>query len=136
LNHSENHLEKFEAEDVASGVYGVKEIHNHISVLKDAAPYAYQYEYNYYYPYGDKDDYSYDPSKTDFEIEEDIADQIWWSPYVNLSEVDIEVENGVATLSGDVDSWSEYYYAERNAFDGGALAVENNLNVTYTPVNN
>jgi osmotically-inducible protein OsmY len=49
-----------------------------------------------------------------------IEDQLWWSPFVDANEVTVEVEDGVATLSGTADSWSERGAARDNAYDGGA----------------
>jgi len=67
--------------------------------------------------------------KTDEAIERDIEDQIFWSPFVNTFEVDVGVENGVATLTGSVDSWSEWRAARRNAYEGGATKVINRLEI-------
>ncbi|MEE4310295.1 MAG: BON domain-containing protein, partial [candidate division KSB1 bacterium] len=39
--------------------------------------------------------------------------------------------DGVVTLTGTVDNWSEYNSAEKNAFEGGAKDVENRLIVEY-----
>lgn len=69
--------------------------------------------------------------KADWEIEADIEDELWWSPYVDANQVEVSVDNGVATLSGTVETWSERNSAEKNAFDGGAKDVRNNLTVTY-----
>jgi osmotically-inducible protein OsmY len=69
--------------------------------------------------------------KPDREIESDINDQLWWSPFVDSDDVEVEVENGVATLSGEVDTWSEWDAATENAFEGGAKDVRNELDVNY-----
>jgi osmotically-inducible protein OsmY len=61
------------------------------------------------------------------EIKDDIETQFWWSPYVDLEEIEVSIDDGIATLTGTVDSWLEYDLAERNAYDGGAVAVDNNL---------
>jgi hypothetical protein len=37
------------------------------------------------------------------------------------------VDDGVATLTGTVDSWSEYDAAVNNAYEGGAVYVDNEL---------
>lgn len=127
----DNYQEKFEAEEIASTIYGVSQVKNKLITDLTATPYAFDYNSYYYYPYGVK--YNNHPvsAKSDREIKEDIENQIWWSPYVNLTDVDIEVDNGIAQLSGEVDSWSEYNYAEKNAYDGGAIFVENDLIVDY-----
>jgi len=41
----------------------------------------------------------------------------------------VKVENGVATLTGTVDSWSEYRAATENAYEGGASSVKNELKI-------
>ena len=48
---------------------------------------------------------------------------------VRLS-VDDGVDDGVATLTGTVEDWSEYRAATENAIEGGAVAVDNDLLVT------
>ncbi len=123
----DNYFEKYEAGDIASNVKGVKAVKNNLVVDFESIPYVYDYSYDHYYPYGQTYTYGYTPVKSDMEIAEDIEDQIWWSPQVNLDDVDIKVNSGIAILTGTVDSWSEYYHAEKNAFEGGALTVDNNL---------
>jgi osmotically-inducible protein OsmY len=41
------------------------------------------------------------------------------------------VTNGIATLTGTVGSWSERQAATKNAYDGGATLVSNDLTVDY-----
>ena len=67
--------------------------------------------------------------RPDWEIRADIKDQLWWSPFVDASEVMVEVDAGVATLSGEVETWGERQAAEQNAFEAGARAVRNDLTV-------
>ena len=44
-------------------------------------------------------------------------------------DVDIEVDDGTVTLKGRVDSWSEYNAAANNAYEAGAVYVDNELTV-------
>jgi osmotically-inducible protein OsmY len=125
----ENYLEKYEAEDAAATIYGVEEVKNKLNVEVDAVPYAYDYNDQFYYPYSRDPRFNYSTTKTDWEIEQDVENQIWWSPFVNLSDVAVEIDNGIAILEGTVDSWNEYYHAEKNAFEGGALGVDNDLEI-------
>ncbi len=67
--------------------------------------------------------------KSDWEIKQDIESQLWWSPYVDAADVEVAVKNGVATLTGKVDSWGERRATRKNAYDGGALRVNNYLKV-------
>jgi osmotically-inducible protein OsmY len=123
-----NYFEKYHAENVASSINGVYEVFNNIDVTgSDPVPYAFDYSYRYYYPYMTYDRDGFVSTRKDMEIKEDIERQFWWSPFVNLDEIELNIENGVATLSGKVDSWLQYDLAERNAYDGGAIAVDNNL---------
>jgi osmotically-inducible protein OsmY len=69
--------------------------------------------------------------KPDWEIRQNVKDQLWWSPFVEADDINIAVDDGVVTLSGTVDSWSERDDAEKNAFQGGAKDVNNNLAVDY-----
>jgi osmotically-inducible protein OsmY len=45
----------------------------------------------------------------------------------------VAVDNGVAVLTGTVDTWSERQAAAENARQGGAIMVDNNLKVNYGP---
>jgi osmotically-inducible protein OsmY len=71
--------------------------------------------------------------KTDWEIKEDIEDELFWSPFVDSNEVRVSVKDGVATLTGVVDTWRERGAAADNAYDDGAKEVRNYLRVTYGP---
>ncbi len=50
---------------------------------------------------------------------------------MDSDDVAVAVDDGVVTLSGTVSSWSEFQDAEKNAFQGGAKDVVNNLAVDY-----
>ena len=133
----ESYYEKAEADDVAARVYGVAEVDNNLVVrdtgeLVIADPYVdedwYVYDYDWYdYPDVDL------TTVSDWEILEDIQDELFWSPYVDSDEVTVTVDGGVATLTGTVDSWTEREAATENAREGGALAVDNDLAVRYGP---
>lgn len=69
------------------------------------------------------------PHKEDEAIEEDIEDQLFWSPYVDADSISVSVEDGVATLAGTVGSFSERLTAIENAHQGGAREVRNRLSV-------
>lgn len=129
----DNFFEKYHAEDIASTVYGVVNVNNNIDVDDD---FAYDDDY-YYYEYYDWNSYypstytsfAYTSPLTDWEIKSNIESELWWSPFVNRDEVNITVDNGVATLTGEVDTRGERQAAADNAFEGGAEAVVNNLEV-------
>jgi osmotically-inducible protein OsmY len=71
------------------------------------------------------------PGRPDWEIREEIRDQLFWSPFVDDDDVTVTVENGLATLRGEVATWSEREAAERNALDAGARQVRNELEVVH-----
>jgi osmotically-inducible protein OsmY len=101
----DSQFEKDQAEDVASHVAGVIAVDNNITVA------------------------STPPLKSDWEIRQDIRDELWWSPYVDSDELDVSVKNGVATLRGLVDNWAEQRAAIENVYEGGALSVRDELTV-------
>jgi osmotically-inducible protein OsmY len=101
---ADSEFEKVYAETVAAGVPGVVDVRNDMRVR---AP----------------------RRRADRAIERDIEDELLWSPFVDSDEVNVTVRNGVATLTGSVDTWADYAWAEENAREGGARAVENDLSV-------
>lgn len=132
-----SNFERARADNLAARQRGVVVVHNFINVLKPSEsayePYAenwYLYDYDWYG--------SYDTSPpaargSDWKIEKDIRDRIFWSPYVEGEDVNVEVEDGAAILTGTVDTWNERQAAERNAWKAGAASVDNNLTVNYGP---
>lgn len=127
----DSYFEKGQADDIASRINGATEVVNNLEVQNFESMVVYDpYVYDYY-PYTN-DWYDYQPYYTftsDVEIEDDINDELWWSPFVDADEVTVAVANGVATLTGTVDTWSEYEAATENAYEGGATWVYNNLAV-------
>lgn len=125
----DSYFEKAQAEDAASRVTGVEEVSNALTVTNTNWPVVYDpYVYDWYtYDYGW---YDYEPAyttRTDAEIKDNINDHMWWSPLVDSDEVTVLVDDGVATLTGTVDSWAERRSAAENALEGGATRVENEL---------
>lgn len=126
----DTYFEKAEAERVALGATGVTDVRNKLVV---GYPDRLGFD-----PYVDTwllDDYPWYVGpprvqrKSDWRITRDIEDELMWSPYVDGDDVDVSVSGGVATLSGTVDSWSEFNAARENAFEGGAVAVINRIEV-------
>jgi hypothetical protein len=52
-----------------------------------------------------------------------------WSPFIDAGDVEVTVEAGIATLTGTVDSISEYDVARENAFEGSAIGVINKIGI-------
>lgn len=122
--------EKAEASDVALGVAGVVAVDNQLSVTYPLplvqSPYLLPYS-----PYLAPDS-RYVPAVplgSDPQISWAIRDQIYWSPLVSLDRVSVEVKNGVATLTGAVDTWQAYVEASDCAYRGGAIRVNNRITV-------
>ena len=123
------HYEKAHAEDLTARLGGVVAVENRLVVMEAPKPYASD-------PYVDEwrmTDYEWyriPPLATatgDAAIQEEIERELFWSPFVEADQVEVAVENGVAILSGTVDSWSEYNAATANAQESGAVDVENNM---------
>lgn len=129
----DSYFEKSKAEDIATKTNGVINVENNLTVNDNNDYYFYDY-YGWntmYPPYHIDVEQNY---KTDYAIKHDIVDELWWSPYVNQGDVTVQVDNGIATLTGTVDTKREKLFAEINALEGGANQVENNLVVdNYKP---
>jgi osmotically-inducible protein OsmY len=69
--------------------------------------------------------------KSDWLIRSDTEDHLFWSPFVDEEDIDIQVADGIVTLKGTVETWAERNAAERNAYEAGAKDVINELTVTY-----
>jgi len=76
--------EKFHASDVVSRVWGVVEIQNNVAI---------------HYP---------GIYVTDDRIEREIRKKLMWSFVIDAGDIDVTVEEGVATLNGEVSDWREY----------------------------
>jgi osmotically-inducible protein OsmY len=71
--------------------------------------------------------------KTDSEVQRSVQDELNWEPGVtNASKIGVAVKDGVVTLTGVVNSYTEKWAAERAAkrvFGVNALAVELEVNL-------
>jgi osmotically-inducible protein OsmY len=94
---------------VAAGVKGVVEVSNEVDVRRAWA------------------------WKSDWEIREDVREQLFWSPLVEGEGVRIRVTDGIVTLEGEVTTWGERNEAVENAYQGGARRVIDRLDVEYGP---
>jgi len=129
----DSYYEKIEAEEVTSSVPGVTAVLNDLTVA-DAEypnydPYVDPYDFTVYEWYTDPEPVENASGMTDREMLDSIQDELWWSPFVDSTEVAVTVNDGVATLTGTVDSYSEEQSAVENAREGGAVAVVNQLEV-------
>lgn len=101
--------EKHRAENLAATVKGVVDVANHLQVARQAVQ----------------------RKASDSKIEESIESRLYWSPFVDSDEVEVTVEDGVATLTGLVDTMQERQAAKNSAIEGGAIAVDNQLTVGH-----
>lgn len=123
-------FEKRRAGDLASRVNGVEVVNNRLDTDYEAPlvvdPYVYE-GFPSVHTW-----FEYEPAYTDradADIRESIEDQLWWSPFVESDAITVIVDDGVATLEGTVDSYLERSIATENALEGGAIAVDNDLEV-------
>ncbi|HEX9819287.1 MAG TPA: nicotinate phosphoribosyltransferase [Methylomirabilota bacterium] len=69
-------------------------------------------------------------SKTDTQIHHDVLEELKWDSRVDETEVGVEVDNGVVTLTGTVTSWAKRMAAEEAAHRvSGVLDVANDVKV-------
>lgn len=65
---------------------------------------------------------------TDAEIQQDVLDELDWDPEIKVTDVGVEVDDGVVTLTGTVKSFHEKMVAEDAAFRvTGVRAVANDI---------
>lgn len=107
--HVDTSFEKNRASDVVESIDGIVDVSNYL-VIEDAWQ-----------------------GGEDWEIADDIRGQLFWSPFVDSDQVNVTVVDGVATLDGTVGTIGERAAAVRNAYEGGARLVDNNLRVDYGP---
>lgn len=124
-------FEKAEAFDVASRIAGITSVDDGITVTDQVIPYVYSAFIDPYVPYVENwYVVAIRPSGSDADIQNRIKSEIAWSPFVELSDVNVAVSNGKATLTGTVHSPLERAAAERCAVEAGAVAVDNELKVS------
>ncbi len=97
--------EKNLAESVASGIKGVVDVENNITVRK-----AWKW-------------------RSDNQVKKSIKRRLFWSPFVDSDNISVDVKDGIAVLSGTVNSWYELKSAVQSAFKGGAKSVKSQLKI-------
>ncbi len=53
--------------------------------------------------------------KTDTQLQQDVIAELRWEPSVNAAHIGVEVDHGIVTLAGHVDSYTEKWAAEQVA---------------------
>ncbi|NCI52056.1 BON domain-containing protein [Sediminibacterium roseum] len=72
--------------------------------------------------------------KTDAQIQRDVMDELLWEPYLQSSQIGVAVNNGIVTLSGQVDSYLKKSHAEKAAKRvAGVKAVAEDIQVGISP---
>ena len=67
---------------------------------------------------------------TDEEIQQNVLDELAWDPEIEATDVGVEVDDGVVTLTGTVETFAQKWAAERAALRvEGVRAVANNVQV-------
>lgn len=72
--------------------------------------------------------------KTDLQLQEDVMKELQWEPSVNAAHIGVQVQEGIVTLSGHVDTFAQKWSAENAAqrVQGfKALAVEITVKLLY-----
>ncbi len=131
----DSYFEKGEADEVAAATFGITKVNNNLVVSDLYHPYGYD-PYIDEYPTRTYDWYDNSVLRnglSDWEIRQDVKDELWWSPFVDSDDITVTVDNGVATLTGTVQTFDEYQTAAENALEGGAVSVDNDLIISYGP---
>ena len=111
-----SHFEQTQAGDVASGVNGVADLDNWVSVA--ASP-----GFDGFQVYAPK-------PNADFALAERIRSRWFWSSALHNQDIEVLVEKGRATLTGTVDTWLDRDQAAYDAYNAGARYVDNDLLVS------
>ncbi|MBD3288560.1 BON domain-containing protein [candidate division KSB1 bacterium] len=109
-------FEKQRASKIASEVNGVVAIENNIKVDEN----LYDFDMNI-------------PWQEDWKISRDVRLEMLWNPYIEEDSIKIDVLEGVVTLTGTVETYQQKRMARKEAFQGGAKAVKNKLEVLEAP---
>lgn len=117
-----------EAFDDASGVLGVTAVKDDLGVRDPGMPYVYSAYLAPYIPY--VDGWYIVPSKPTFadtQLKQRIESELKANPFIPPDEVQVSVADGRATLTGTVASARQRDTAGEDAFEAGAIAVNNEL---------
>jgi osmotically-inducible protein OsmY len=75
--------------------------------------------------------------RNDYEIQQDVMTELNWQPFLTAANIGVAVKNGVVTLSGSVDTFSQKQAAERAAKKVlGVRAIAEDIQIGVSPVYN
>jgi osmotically-inducible protein OsmY len=125
-----NYFVSAQASEMASQVSGVVRVQDELRVTHPDEGDVYGSSDAAFDPY--LESFTYLPRKalhSDEQIAGDVKSALSSTPYVEATGVAIRVQGGTVTLTGTVDNWKQRSAATRDAFEGGAVAVHNDLQV-------
>lgn len=124
-------LEYQRMDDIAAATTGVRDVKNRIKVFETSAMPL--------YPYLDRWALVRPLARTvrsavlpgdDGALALRVREELYWSPFVDDESIDIAVRDGVAILSGSVSGMHERFQARREAYQAGAVLVQDDLRVS------
>jgi len=72
--------------------------------------------------------------KTDLEIQQDVMNELKWQPFLKSASIGVAVKNGIVTLSGTVDNYSQKIEAEKAAKKlAGVKAIADGIQIGVSP---
>src|SRR5574337_221263 len=72
--------------------------------------------------------------KTDLEIQQDVINELKWQPFLKSANIGVAVKNGVVTLSGNVDNYSQKIGAEKAEKKvTGVRAIAEDIQIGVSP---
>jgi osmotically-inducible protein OsmY len=117
-----SHEEQQQAGDIAAGVSGVAAVDNQVDVSPDwpgsAATKARELS-----------DQAPEDTTPDRALARRIGARFGWSANLRDQKIEVQVDHGVVTLTGTVDTWSDLAMATRLAREAGACDITNGLHV-------
>ncbi len=124
----DTHFEQEQATDVAAGINGVAEVENRMEVPPNPDRNGLLAIFS-----GTGTSHPAASANPDHALTERIRSRFYWSVGLHDQPVQVEVENGRATLTGTVTSWHDRKQAALDAYEVGARDVNNHLRVASAP---
>jgi osmotically-inducible protein OsmY len=74
--------------------------------------------------------------KTDLEIQNEVMNELKWLPFIRLSNFNVAVKDGIVSISGRVDSYSQKMQAEKAVLKiTGVRAIARDTNIEVSDLN-